>query len=186
MLQQCLLFGISSRADGKGMLVVLVDTLVGFLEGRGHVKFIRYFNHFYMEGPFNGMWSHYETEGPRTNNQIEAYNLALKKIIQYKSSPNMYESVEMFQQQELKSRKKLLEFTIDPKPKLHRQQDPNVKSRNISYKTLKRLLEREHLQPLAFLESVSALYYHVSHSTPHVENLLEEPEVEAINFNEFL
>jgi hypothetical protein len=186
MLQQCLLFCISSRADGKGMLVVLVDTLVGFLKGRGHVKFIRYFNHFYMEGPFNGMWSHYKTEGPRTNNQIEAYNLALKKIIQYKSSPNRYGSVEMFQQQELKSRKKLLEFTIDPKPRLHRQQDPNVKSRNSSYKTLKRLLEREHLQPLAFLESLSAFYYHVSHSTPHVENLLEEPEVEAINFNEFL
>ena len=40
-------------------------------------KFIKYFETNYMNGCFAGMWNHYETEGPKTNNHIEAYNLYL-------------------------------------------------------------------------------------------------------------
>jgi len=46
---------------------------------------------------------------PKTNNHVEAYNLALKKIVNYEKSPNIYESCEIFQFQEEKSHKSYLE-----------------------------------------------------------------------------
>ena len=54
------------------------------------------------------MWNHFKTVGPNANNHVEAYNLALKKIVNYEKSPNIYESCEIFQFQE-KSHKSYLE-----------------------------------------------------------------------------
>jgi hypothetical protein len=52
---------------------------------------------YYINCPFGGMWSHYDTKGAKPNNIVEAYNLALKKFVNHKTNLNIYESIELFQ-----------------------------------------------------------------------------------------
>ena len=48
-------------------------------------------------------WNHFDTEGmPQTNNNIEAYNLKLKKYLG-NAHPNLYKSVGFFRELELES-----------------------------------------------------------------------------------
>jgi hypothetical protein len=142
--------------------------------------FAEYFSKYYIKGPFAGMWSHYETKGAKTNNHVEAYNLALKKFVNYKSNLNIYESIELFQCQELYSRRKMAELELD-KPN-RRKQDPDVRARNDTYNNLKKLRELGHLSNLAFLESIVNIYKIIVHKTVHDIDL-SEPVCDVICFN---
>lgn len=62
--------------------------------------FVDYFVNTYFEGSYPiSLWNHFETEGPRTNNSLEAYNNKLKLHIGV-AHPNIYKSIEFFQKQE--------------------------------------------------------------------------------------
>jgi len=58
------------------------------------LMFTEYFAKYYINGPLAGIWSHYDIKGAKTNNQVEVYNLALKKFDNYKTNLNIYESIE--------------------------------------------------------------------------------------------
>ena len=114
--------------------------------------FVEYFTKYYINGPFAGIWSHYDTKGAKTNNHVEAYNLALKKFVNYKSNLNIYEAIELFQSQELYSRKKMADIALD-KPN-RRKQDPGARARQDMYNILKRLWEDDTISDGNFLEAV--------------------------------
>jgi len=51
-------------------------------------------------------WNHYDTTGmPQTNNNIEAYNLKLKKYIGI-AHPNIYKSIDVFSELEVEANQK--------------------------------------------------------------------------------
>ena len=53
-------------------------------------KFLDYFVKTYFEGQFQiNLWNHFETCCPRTNNNLEGYNLKLKKHVSA-AHPNIY------------------------------------------------------------------------------------------------
>ena len=55
--------------------------------------FVEYFVDNYFEGAFPiGLWSHYETFGPRTNNNLEGYNNKLKIHVS-RAHPNIYKQL---------------------------------------------------------------------------------------------
>ena len=60
-----------------------------------------YFVDTYFEGDFHiKSWNHFETDGPRTNNNMEGYNSKLKKHVGT-AHPNIHKAIEFFQQEEV-------------------------------------------------------------------------------------
>ena len=103
------------------------------------LMFIEYFAKYYINGPFAGIWSHYDTKGAKTNNHVEAYKITLKKFVNYKTNLNIFVSIELFQSQKLFSWRKMVEIDLDKPNRL--KQDPSVRARNDTYNSLKRLWE---------------------------------------------
>ncbi|CAF1110885.1 unnamed protein product [Brachionus calyciflorus] len=57
-------------------------------------EFLEYFVNTYFEGQFEmELWNHFDTEGPRTNNDIEGYNLKLKNHV-LRAHTDIYKSIE--------------------------------------------------------------------------------------------
>ena len=60
-------------------------------------EFLDYFVNNYFEGSFPiDLWNHYNTVGPRTNNNLEGYNNKLKLHVS-RAHPNIFKSIEIFQ-----------------------------------------------------------------------------------------
>jgi len=91
-----------------GIWGILKNSVPSVLHKPSMHKFIKYFETHYMNGCFAEMWNHYETEGPKTNDQIEGYNLCLKKKITYEKDPNIFRAVELFQKMDQRAYKKYL------------------------------------------------------------------------------
>ncbi|CAF0870760.1 unnamed protein product [Brachionus calyciflorus] len=63
-------------------------------------NFLDYFVNNFFEGRFSmDIWNHYDTNGPRTNNNLESYNRKLKAFMDC-AHPNIFKSIEFFQLQE--------------------------------------------------------------------------------------
>ncbi|CAF0829701.1 unnamed protein product [Brachionus calyciflorus] len=78
-------------------------------------EFLEYFVNTYFEGQLEmDLWNHFDTEGPRTNNDIEGYNLKLKNHVS-RAHPDIYKSIEVFQVQETTSFVKY-KHALDGKP----------------------------------------------------------------------
>ena len=45
------------------------------------------------------LWNHFDTDGPRTNNNVEGYNKILKDFVG-RAHPDIYKSISVFQTQE--------------------------------------------------------------------------------------
>ncbi|CAF0720527.1 unnamed protein product [Brachionus calyciflorus] len=57
-------------------------------------EFLEYFVNTYFEGQFEmELWNHFDTESPRTNNDIKGYNLKLKNHFS-RAHPDIYKSIE--------------------------------------------------------------------------------------------
>ena len=142
--------------------------------------FVEYFTKYYINGPFAGIWSHFDTKGAKTNNHVEAYNLALKKFVNYKSNLNIYEAIELLSQ-ELYSRKKMADIALD-KPN-RRKQDPGARARQDMYNNLKRLWEDDTISDGNFLEAVVFSYKIIVHKTQYEIDLETEPVSDPITFD---
>ena len=79
-------------------------------------KFLDYVVHTYFEGDFAiKSWNHFETDGPRTNNNMEGYNSKLKKHVGT-AHPNIHKAIEIFQQEEVLSCFKYFQADKGEKP----------------------------------------------------------------------
>ena len=75
-----------------------------------------YFVDTYFEGDFHiKSWNHFETDGPRTNNNMEGYNSKLKKHVGT-AHPNIHKAIEFFQQEEVLSCFKYFQADKGEKP----------------------------------------------------------------------
>jgi hypothetical protein len=108
------------------------------------------------------MWNHFETVGPKTNNHVEAYNLVLKKIVNYEKSPNIYDSCEIFQFQEEKSHKSYLEAKRGKPAPPRRKNDI---AREVSLFNYKKMLDRHSILLEAYFEAVAELYVTKTHDS---------------------
>ena len=64
-------------------------------------KFLDYFVTNYFEGRFPvKLWNHFDTKGPRTNNNLESYNSKLKKCVGI-AHPNIFKVIKHFKQEEV-------------------------------------------------------------------------------------
>ena len=78
-------------------------------------EFMDYFVDNYFEGSFPiELWNHYDTVGPRTNNNLEGYNNKLKTHVS-RAHPSIFKSIELFQTQETNSFVKY-RHALDNKP----------------------------------------------------------------------
>ena len=73
-------------------------------------ELLSYFEQTWMIGQFHPrQWNYFDFEGPRTNNHVEGWHSRLKKVVG-KAHPNVYEIIEVFQNEEATVRMKLLNF----------------------------------------------------------------------------
>ncbi|CAF0949725.1 unnamed protein product, partial [Brachionus calyciflorus] len=112
----------------------ILETKPGFLEENKNKKltqFMDYFVNNYFEGRFPiELWNHFDTNGPRTNNNLEAYNRKLKAFM-VSAHPNIYKSIEFFQVQETSAFVKYA-HALDNKPPPPRNKLDVGKDNNLS------------------------------------------------------
>ncbi|CAF0719086.1 unnamed protein product [Brachionus calyciflorus] len=94
-------------------------------------EFLEYFVDTYFEGKFDiNLWNHFDTEGPRTNNDIEGYNLKLKNHVS-RAHLDIYKSFQVFQTQEhaafVKYKHALDGKPAQPRKKLNIGRDNEIK-----------------------------------------------------------
>ena len=71
-------------------------------------RFLEYFTETWLEGNVDIIqWNHYENDGPRTNNHVEAYNLKVQKHLKC-SHPNIWLFISFLQKEETSSYLKFL------------------------------------------------------------------------------
>ncbi|CAF0745702.1 unnamed protein product [Brachionus calyciflorus] len=95
-------------------------------------KFLDYLVDNYFEGSFPiELWNHFDSEGPRTNNNLEAYNNKLKSFVGI-ANTNIFKAIDVFQKQEsaafLKYQHALIGKPAPPRKKLQIFKDEQLRS----------------------------------------------------------
>ncbi len=68
-----------------------------------------------MERFANGLWNHHDTQGPRTNNNLEGFHSRIGKSLQH-VHPNIFRFTELIQKVELSERAKLTQIKFEAAP----------------------------------------------------------------------
>ena len=99
-------------------------------------------------------WNHFDTEGPRTNNNLEGYNLKLKKYVAI-AHPDIFKSIQVFQSEEADSSMKFMHAKNGDSPP-HRRKLNIINDR--IFVTLKNLLAKKLISLDGYVEEVRNIF----------------------------